>query len=168
MNHISSILSTLAGLLRVLCNNNNNNTCKRNIIVKVSLSQVVDDLGCETSRLPDFLDSRLRDGCGNASLMCLPPFTPGRILVLISVIRWFYSRATELLEGLGQLKIQWHRDSNQRPSGFLAFSASTETGDTRQKTQASCPYGGIHVLKTSHRHKTGQLNIKRPGSPEGR
>jgi hypothetical protein len=37
---------------------------------------------------------------------------------------------------------------------------------TQDKTQSSCPYGGVDVLNTSHRHKTGQLNIKRPGSPE--
>jgi hypothetical protein len=33
-------------------------------------------LGCETSRLPHFLDNRLTDGGEVVSLMCRPPFTP--------------------------------------------------------------------------------------------
>jgi hypothetical protein len=32
--------------------------------------------GCETSRLPHFLDSRLTDGCEVVSLTRRPPFTP--------------------------------------------------------------------------------------------
>jgi hypothetical protein len=42
--------------------------------------------GCETSRLPYFLDNRLTDGDEVVSLTRRPPFTPtGRFLVLISV-----------------------------------------------------------------------------------
>jgi hypothetical protein len=33
-------------------------------------------LGCETSRLPHFLDNRLRDGGEIISLTRRPPFTP--------------------------------------------------------------------------------------------
>jgi hypothetical protein len=41
--------------------------------------------GCETSRIPLCLDSRLTDGC-EASLMCWLRFNPsGRFVVLISV-----------------------------------------------------------------------------------
>jgi hypothetical protein len=32
--------------------------------------------GCETSRLPHFLDNRLTDGSEVVSLTCRPPFTP--------------------------------------------------------------------------------------------
>jgi hypothetical protein len=43
--------------------------------------------GCETSRLPHFLDNRLTDGSKVVSLTLRPPFTPppGRFLILISV-----------------------------------------------------------------------------------
>jgi hypothetical protein len=41
--------------------------------------------GCETSRLPHFLDNRLTDGGEVVSYTRRPPFTPGRFLVLISV-----------------------------------------------------------------------------------
>jgi hypothetical protein len=41
--------------------------------------------GCETSRIPHFLDNRLTDGGEVVSLMHRPPFIPpGRFLVLIS------------------------------------------------------------------------------------
>jgi hypothetical protein len=60
--------------------------------------------GCETSRLPHFLDSRLTDGGEVVSLTRRPPFTPGRFLVLISVRGWVNPRATVRLEVLGQLK----------------------------------------------------------------
>jgi hypothetical protein len=63
--------------------------------------------------------------------------------------------------------IRWNTQYNIWRSYYSSFSASTETANIRQ-TQANCPYGGIGVLKTNHRHKTGQLNIKRPGSPEVR
>jgi hypothetical protein len=42
-------------------------------------------LGCETSRLPHFLDNRLTDGSEVASLTSRPLLPPGRFLVLISV-----------------------------------------------------------------------------------
>jgi hypothetical protein len=32
--------------------------------------------GCETSRLPHFLDNRFTDGSEVVSLTCRPPFTP--------------------------------------------------------------------------------------------
>jgi hypothetical protein len=41
--------------------------------------------GCETSRLPHFLDNRLTDGDEVFIPTHRPPFTPGRFLVLISV-----------------------------------------------------------------------------------
>jgi hypothetical protein len=45
--------------------------------------------GCETSKLPHFLDNQLTNGGEAVSLTCRPPFTP---------------RATVWLERLGQLK----------------------------------------------------------------
>jgi hypothetical protein len=36
-------------------------------------------LGCETSRLPQFLDNRLTEGGKVVSLTCRPPFTPRKI-----------------------------------------------------------------------------------------
>jgi hypothetical protein len=41
--------------------------------------------GCETSRLPHFLDNRLTDGCEVVSLTRRPLFTPGKFPVFISV-----------------------------------------------------------------------------------
>jgi hypothetical protein len=35
--------------------------------------------GCETSRLPQFLDNRLTYGCEVVGIMRQPPFTPGKI-----------------------------------------------------------------------------------------
>jgi hypothetical protein len=63
-----------------------------------------DPEGCETPRLPHFLDNRLRDGGKVISLKPRPPFTPGRSLVLISVRDWVDPRAIVRLEGLDQLK----------------------------------------------------------------
>jgi hypothetical protein len=54
-------------------------------------------LGCETSRLPHFLDSRLTDGGEVVSFKRRPagrPLPPGRFLVLISVRDWVDPRTT--------------------------------------------------------------------------
>jgi hypothetical protein len=82
--------------------------------------------GCETSRLPYFLDTRLTDGDKVVSLTRRPPFNPQKD-----------SRISFLLEAEStpgpqcgwkdqiNLKFQWpHRESNPRPSG-LYHSAST-------------------------------------------
>jgi hypothetical protein len=56
------------------------------------------------SKLPHYLDNRLTDGGKVVNLTSWQPFTPGRILVLISVKGWVDPRALVLLEGLGKLK----------------------------------------------------------------
>jgi hypothetical protein len=56
---------------------------------------------CGDSKI--FQDNHLIDGGEVVSLMCRPPFTPGRFLVLISVRGGVDPRATVLLEGLGKL-----------------------------------------------------------------
>jgi hypothetical protein len=60
--------------------------------------------GCEKSRLPHFLDSRLTKGGEVFSLTRGRPLLPGRFLVIISVIGCFVPRAIVRLDGLGQLK----------------------------------------------------------------
>jgi hypothetical protein len=56
------------------------------------------------SRFPYVLDNQFTDGDEDVSLMCRPPFTPGRFLVLIYVRGLVDPRAIAQLEGLGQLK----------------------------------------------------------------
>jgi hypothetical protein len=61
--------------------------------------------GCETSRLPHLLDSRIIDGGKVVSLTLRSPFYhSGKFLVLISVRAWVNPRAIVRLKGLGQLK----------------------------------------------------------------
>jgi hypothetical protein len=59
-----------------------------------------------TSRLPHFIDNRLRDGGEVVSLTRQTPalYPPRRFLVLISVRGLANTRAVVRLEGLGQLK----------------------------------------------------------------
>jgi hypothetical protein len=64
-----------------------------------------DPQGCETLRVPHYLDNRLTDGGKVVILTRRPPFTPpGRFLVLICVRGWVDPRAIVRLEGLRQLK----------------------------------------------------------------
>jgi hypothetical protein len=62
--------------------------------------------GCETLRLPHFLDNRLTGGSEVVSLMCPPAslYPQGRFLVIVSVRDWVDPRAIVQLEGLGKLK----------------------------------------------------------------
>jgi hypothetical protein len=59
--------------------------------------------GCETSRLPHFLQNRLTDSGEVVRLTRRTFFTPGRFLVLISVRGWVDSMTIVRLEELGQL-----------------------------------------------------------------
>jgi hypothetical protein len=60
--------------------------------------------GCETSRLPRFLDNRVTDGGKVVILRAGRHLPTGRFLVPISVRGWVDSRPIVPLEGLGQLK----------------------------------------------------------------
>jgi hypothetical protein len=76
--------------------------------------------GCETSRIPYFLDSQLRDGGEAVSLTCPPRFTSGRFLVLISIRGWVKPRAIMRQETLGKLK---NRKSHRWVIGFYIILA---------------------------------------------
>jgi hypothetical protein len=60
--------------------------------------------GCETLRLPHFLDSRLTNAGEVNSLKRQPAFTQGKLLVFNSVREWIDWGATVWLEGLCQMK----------------------------------------------------------------
>jgi hypothetical protein len=78
-----------------------------NLYVKVKAIPVTSrgsPLGCETSRLPQFLDNRLTDGGKVVSLKRRPPLPPGRFLILISVRGCVDPRATVRLKVLDPSK----------------------------------------------------------------
>jgi hypothetical protein len=97
-------------------------------------------LGCETSRLPHFLENRLWDDGDVFSLTRRQPLRPGRFLVLISVRGWVNPRAIMRLEVLSKLKnlMTWsgtkpapfrllayclnHLSDHEPPSQFLLLS----------------------------------------------
>jgi hypothetical protein len=60
--------------------------------------------GCETSGLPHFLDSRLRDGVRLSALRAGRSEPPRRFLVLIPVTGWVDTRAMVRLEGVDKFK----------------------------------------------------------------
>jgi hypothetical protein len=57
--------------------------------------------GCETLRLPHFLDNGSQMAVSLSALRASHPLLPGRFLVLISVRDWVHPRAIVWLEGLG-------------------------------------------------------------------
>jgi hypothetical protein len=61
--------------------------------------------GCETSKLPHFLDSWLTDGAVRfLDIFAGRPLPPERFLLLISVRDWVDPKPIERLEGLSQFK----------------------------------------------------------------
>jgi hypothetical protein len=60
--------------------------------------------GCETSRLPHFLDNRLTDGGESVRLTRSHPLPPRRFLILISIRSWVDPRAIVRLEELGKFE----------------------------------------------------------------
>jgi hypothetical protein len=60
--------------------------------------------GCETSRLPHFVDNRLTDGGKVVNIMRRPPFTPQEYSWYSFLLEAVDPRAIVRLGGLGQLK----------------------------------------------------------------
>jgi hypothetical protein len=69
--------------------------------------------GCETFRVPHYLDNRLTDGGKVVSLTRRPPFTPGIFLVTICVRGHSAAGRIRSVE-----KNPPHLGSNPRPSGL--------------------------------------------------
>jgi hypothetical protein len=74
-------------------------------------------LGCNTSRIPLFLDSRLTDGGEAISLTRRPSFA-SRKVPGTHVRGWVDTRAIGWLEGLGQLKKNTMTSSGIEPRTF--------------------------------------------------
>jgi hypothetical protein len=72
--------------------------------------------GCETSRLPHFLDNRLTDGGEVVSLKHRPPFTPRKVPGTLSVRGSVDPRAIVRLEGLGKLENPMTSSGGERPA----------------------------------------------------
>jgi hypothetical protein len=99
-----------------------------------------DPQGCDTSRLPHFLDKsthRWRWDCQPYSPTGYP-LPPGRFLVLISVRSWVDPRVIVRLEELGQLKNPV-TSSRIEPATFRLVEKSVGNicGDGRRKNQGS-------------------------------
>jgi hypothetical protein len=70
----------------------------------ISVTDLEGPYGCETSRLPHFIDNRLTYDGEIGSLRAGRPLPSGRFLLLLSVRSWVDPRAIVLPAGLGQFK----------------------------------------------------------------
>jgi hypothetical protein len=86
---------------------------------------------------PHFLDNRLTDSGEVVSLMCRPPFTPERLLVLISVKEWVDPRA-----------IVWRRIRPIQKSNNLIRSWTHKVQSCSMEPQAMFGLKGRFKLKT--------------------
>jgi hypothetical protein len=106
--------------------------------------------GCETLRLPHFLDSS-QMAVRLSTLRTSRPLTPGRFLVLISVRGWVDPRAIVRMEGLDQLK-NTMTSSGIEPATFPFTDIIFNPCHLIRRWITSAAETRVHIYQTTRDH----------------
>jgi hypothetical protein len=99
--------------------------CKKSKIKSIPVIGCESLQGCETSRIPHYLDNRFTDGSKVVSLTHRPHFTTRYFLIFTSVRGWVNLGVMVRLERLGTLKKKLNcliGSRTRRPSGLYGKS----------------------------------------------